>query len=259
MQPRRKSVLIPLPRYGFDPTEAGVPWKYFKAAGHPVIFATPNGIRAQADVRMVTGQDLGIFKSVLMANRDGRRAFEELESSPEFQNPMAYEHVRAEEIDALFLPGGHDPGMREYLESEILQRLIVEFFVQKKCVGAICHGTLLVGRSISSVSGKSVLWGRKTTGLTKPQELTAFCLTRVFLGDYYRTYPQIAMEDELRGYLMSADDFSRGPGFPIPTARDSAENPDAGYTVLDGCYLSARWPGDAHRMGRDFVELLAGS
>jgi protease I len=64
------------------------------------------------------------------------------------------------------------------------------------------------------------------------------------------------MEDELKSFLKSPGDFHRGPGFPIPLKRDSASRLDDGFTLLDGNYLSARWPGDAHRFARDLVRLL---
>jgi protease I len=41
-------VLMPLPARDFDPTEAAVPWAMLTAAGHNVIFATPDG-RLAAD------------------------------------------------------------------------------------------------------------------------------------------------------------------------------------------------------------------
>jgi protease I len=256
-------VLIPIPSYGFDPTEASVPWKYLKDAQFKVVFATPTGKQGLADVRMLTGADLGIFKFVLMNDENGTKAYRELLKSHEFQHPISYLDIRSQEYDAVFLPGGHDQGMKEYLGSTTIQQTIAEIFDANKPVGAICHGTLVTARSISKKTGRSVLWGRKTTGLTRYQELTAYNMTKSYLGSYYRTYPEldtkektVTMEDELKSYLRDPSDFSRGPGFPIPLGRDSPDNFAPGYTFLDGNYLSARWPGDAHKFGNDFVKLL---
>jgi protease I len=44
---------------------------------------------------------------------------------------------------------------------------------------------LLAARS-SLDPGKSVLYGKKTTALTKQMELITWRLTRLYLGDYYR-------------------------------------------------------------------------
>ena len=49
------NILCPLPSIDFDPTEVAVPWQVLSAAGHEVIFATPNGMPGSADHRMVTG------------------------------------------------------------------------------------------------------------------------------------------------------------------------------------------------------------
>jgi protease I len=142
--------------------------------------------------------------------------------------------------------------MRQYLESEELQAAAAEFFAQDKPVGAICHGVLLAARSRGR-DGKSVLFGRKTTALTKTMELAAWALTRLYLGDYYRTYP-VTVEDEVRAALANTDDFVVGP---IAVRRDSPARPDIGFTVRDGNYLSARWPGDAHRFGGKFAAMVS--
>lgn len=257
----RKTVLVPLPRYGFDPTESAVPWKAIVASGHRVVFATPDARAAQADRRMLTGEDLPLlFRGSLMASPEVVPLYEEMSRSPEFMSPIAYDGIRSDDYDAILLPGGHDKGMREYLESTELQGVIAEFFEKDRPVGAICHGTLLVARSMSrseapELLGKSVLWGRKTTGLTQNQELLAFNLTRWWLGDYYRTYPKL-MADEVISHLKSPSDYDPGPGFPVPLRRDAVNDLDAGFILRDGNYLSARWPGDAHRFAREFVKLL---
>jgi protease I len=259
--PVSKNVLIPLPHYGFDPTEAAVPWRALHDAGCRVVFATPDGQPASADVRMVTGVDLPrMLRKTLMARPDDVRAYREMEASDEFRAPTSYERIDPAGFDALLLPGGHDKGMRPYLESPELQRAVAWFFDHGRPVGAICHGTLLAARSVSSDekggrAGRSVLWGRRTTGLTRAQEKISFWLTRSTLGDYYRTY-DMPMMDDLVSHLRSPDDYSPGPGRPIPLGRDSDRKLSPGFTVRDGNYLSARWPGDAHVFARAFVEML---
>ena len=255
-----KVILIPLPHYGFDPTEAAVPWRAVARAGHSVVFATPDGEKAGADNRMVTGVDLPrLLRKTFMARPQDVRAYREMESSEAFHNPVAYEKVEPNDFDGLVLTGGHDKGMRPYLESGVLQEKVAHFFDHGKPVGAICHGTLLAARSMSredpACKGRSVLWGRRTTGLTRNQELIAFWMTRWKLGDYYRTY-DMPMMDDLISHLRAPTDYTPGPGRPLPMGRDSEEKPSAGFTVRDGNYLSARWPGDAHAFARAFVEML---
>ena len=47
--------------------------------------------------------------------------------------------------------------------------------------------------------------------------------------------------------------FERGGLFPRYAGR---RNPEAGFVVQDGNYLSARWPGDAWTLALRMMELL---
>jgi protease I len=245
------TVLIPIPRTDFDPTETGVPWSVLQSLGHTLAFSTPDGTVAQADPRMLTGERLGILAPLLIADANGRKAYRAMQESKAFQRPIPYREIHADNFDALLLPGGHAPGMKPYLESEILQATVVDCFAGGKPVAAICHGVLLAARS-RAASGKSVLFGRRTTALTKRMEISAWFLTRAWLGNYYRTYPK-PVETEVGEALAGPEDFIQGPA---SIRRDSPANLQAGFTVLDGNYLSARWPGDAHRFATEFAALL---
>ena len=245
------NILVPLPSIDFDPTETGVPWRFLTSRGHTVTFATPDGKPGEADPLMVTGRGLGLLAPVLRANADGRVAYEAMRASPAFQAPVAYDTAKSNDVDALMLPGGHAKGMRPYLESPVLQALVSSFFDARKPVAAICHGVLLAARS-RRADGKSVLHGRRTTALTRRMEMTAWRLTALYLGDYYRTYPE-PLEDEVRGLLAQPTDFLDGPR---SLKRDTPDNPSIGFTVRDGNYLSARWPGDAHAFARAFDDML---
>ena len=63
-----KTVLIPLPTQGFDPTEVAVPWQILTRSSIQVIFSSPTGQSAEADPIMATGKGLGLLKSSLMAD-----------------------------------------------------------------------------------------------------------------------------------------------------------------------------------------------
>jgi len=245
------TVLVPVPARDFDPTETAVPWKVLTARGHTVRFATPDGQPGQADERELTGMGFGLLKTTLMADINARRSYDEMALSVAFQKPKRYADCSAQDFDALLLPGGHAPGMKQYLESSLLQGLIADTFERRKPVGAICHGVLLAARS-RAADGRSVLFGKKTTALTKQLELTAWALTFLWLGDYYRTYPT-TVQDEVTRALARPTDFLTGP---IAIARDSPTKLGVGFTVRDGNYLSARWPGDAHRFAEEFARML---
>ena len=244
-------ILMPLPKRDFDPTETGVPWRMLRDRGHRIVFATPDGGPAEADPMMVTGKGLGIFAPLLKADQHGRRGYDDMTLCDGFRQPIIYDDIRVGDYDALLLPGGHAKGMRPYLESERLQAAVLAFFAEGKAVGAICHGVVLAARSRIG-GGKSILYGRKTTSLTKFMELSAWALTALYLGNYYRTY-STTVEDEVRAALARPADFITGP---VALVRDGPERRDAGFTLRDGNYLSARWPGDAHRFASEFAGMV---
>ena len=244
-------VLVPLPSFDFDPTEVAVTWKILK--DHCITFATPDGKISKADMVMIHGEGLGLFSPFLVADKNGRSAYRELIKSEKFQNPISYQDIDSSKFDAFFLPGGHAPGMKTFLESKKLQEVVVDFFENSKPVGAICHGVLLVARSISKKTGKSVLFGRKTTGLLKSSENLAWKLTRKKLNNYYKTYPSTTVEEEVKEYLEKEEDFLTGPYILF---RDSMKRIKRGFFVKDDHYISARWPGDVHAFAVEFDRLI---
>ena len=166
-------------------------------------------------------------------------------------------------------------GMREYLESAVLQKIVAAFFDADKPVAAICHGVVLAARSLSARSGRSVLHRRRTTALTWKLERSAWLLSR-WAGrwwdrDYYRTYREQpgeapghrSVQAEVTRALAQAKDFLDVPaGAPdrfrkaSGLFRDSPEDARPAFVVRDGRYLSARWPGDVHTFARTFAEML---
>ena len=271
------TVLIPIPDTDFDPTEVAVSWQVLAAHGHTVVFATESGRPAAADDIMVSGRGLDVWSRVpglgrvafvgrfLRANRDARTAYAQMLESAEYQHPIAWTDAGLDDVDALLLPGGHRArGMRSYIDSEVLQALVVEAFRRGMLVAAICHGVLLAARSIDESTGRSVLYGRKTTALTWDFERRAWQLSRVtrfWDRDYYRTYSErpgdpdgyMSVEAEVTRALENPGDFCNVPNDSphrraqtSGMARDTATDSRPAFVVDDGTYISARWPGDTH-------------
>lgn len=248
-------ILIPLPSSDFDPTECAVPWRRWVSEGLRVRFATPDGKPASADPRMLTGEGLGLFAPLLRAHQHGREAYKRLEADARFNAPIAYKEMRVADFHGLLLPGGHAPGMKSYLESPLLMRFVAAFMAAGKPMAAVCHGVLLAARS-RNPEGQSALYGRRTTGLPEWMEMSAWKLTRQQLGNYYRTYPT-PLQQEVQSYLASAKDFVAGPRWSLRGyLRDDPIRTYLGFTVRDDHYLSARWPGDAHRLADEFLAML---
>ncbi|MEU6576665.1 type 1 glutamine amidotransferase domain-containing protein [Streptomyces sp. NPDC046805] len=244
-------VLMPVPDRDFDVTEVAVPWRLLTDAGHEVVFATEDaGTRAAADPRLLTG----VLFGRLGAAGEPRRFYEQLRAAPEFAATAAWRDLDVADFDGLLLPGGHAPGMRQYLGSAELRRQVARFWTLGRPVGAICHGVLVLARTEDPATGRSVLAGRRTTCLPKYMERSAYLTTAWRLGRYYRTYPAY-VEDEVRSALTGADGrFERGPR--VLTRRGTAEDDTHAFVVEDGTYLSARWPGDAYLFARRYLALL---
>jgi putative intracellular protease/amidase len=280
-------VLIPLPARDFDPSEAAVSWRVLANAGHAVSFATPDARPAIADDMMLTGRGLDPWGAIpllrnlplvgllMRANRDARNAYAEMIVDPGYVAPLRWDAIDASAFDALLLPGGHRArGMRDYLESEILQRHVAHFFDEEKPVAAVCHGVLLAARSISKRTGRSVLFGYQTTALTWAFESSAWSvarITRFWDPDYYRTYLEqngqaegfMSVQQEVTRALARPEDFrdvaKTDPHFRRKTSgleRDTNDNAAPAFVVRDRNYVSARWPGDAHTFAKIFAGML---
>jgi putative intracellular protease/amidase len=280
-------VLIPLPAIDFDPTEAAVSWRVITDAGHEVCFATPTGLPATADLRMITGEGLDPWGwapglrhlvavgRILRANAAGRDAYAAMSTSAAFNHPTRWDDIDLDTVDGLLLPGGHhSPGMRPYLESPALQQVVVGAFRRDLPVAAICHGVLLAARSIDADTGRSVLYGRKAASLTSHQEHLARLIGRIvrfWEPNYYRTYPDgpgrpggyMSVQAEVTRSLASPADYvdvdAREPNARIKNDgrhRDSLSDERAAHVVIDGSYVSARWPGDAHTFAKRYAALL---
>ena len=145
--------------------------------------------------------------------------------------------------------------MRQYLASETLQSKVAAFAATKKPLAAICHGVIVLARSIDPATGKSVLHGRRTTCLPKYMERVAYYITAWKLGRYYRTYDAY-VEDEVKTALEDRPShFVRGPVTLI--AHGVADDDSRAFVVEDGNYVSARWPGDAYLFAKKLIERLA--
>jgi putative intracellular protease/amidase len=244
-----RTVLVPLPDRDFDVTEVAVPWKLLREAGHRVVFATEAGATPACDPLLLSGVIFGALGA-----RDEPIAFyKEMEQDPAFVSPQRWADVDLGRIDGLLLAGGHAPGMRQYLGSEVVQRQTAAFYSAGKPVAAICHGVLVAARSLDA-AGRSVLHGKRTTCLPKYMERSAYYLTAWKLGRYYRTYDAY-VEDEVTSALASPDDFARGPR--TLSARGSRDDDGPAFVVEDGAYVSARWPGDAYLFSKKLLERLA--
>ena len=242
-------ILMPLPDRDFDVTEVAVPWRLLTAAGHQVVFATESGGGPPvADPLLLTG----VLFGQLGAEPEPREFYHQLTRAPEYDTPLAWAAVEPSDYDGLILPGGHAPGMRQYLDGAKLREKVAAYWALGRPVGAICHGVVVLARTTDPVTGRSVIADRRTTCLPKYMERGAYFLTAWRRGRYYRTYPAY-VEDEVTAALDDPAQFERGPR---TLSRGTATDDGPAFVVQDGRYLSARWPGDAYFFARSFAAML---
>jgi putative intracellular protease/amidase len=233
-------VVMPLPDRDFDTTEAAVSWLTFVQSGCEVTFATEHGRVAQCDPHLLsTG-----WLNPLPAGEQAVAAYREMIATPRFRSPISYSDMDAADFEAVHLSGGHSKGMRQYLDSNVLQQKIVQFVRADRLIGAICHGVLIPARAIDPRTGRSVLDGRTATTLTLPLEKWAFRTTFFRVGRRYRTYWRYT-ETEVRRAVGDAGTVLRGESWTEP------------FVVDDGQFVTGRYPLDVPLYAETFVKKLA--
>jgi putative intracellular protease/amidase len=135
--------------------------------------------------------------------------------------------------------------MRQYLENPVLQSKVLQFWQQGKLIGAICHGVLVLARTIDPQTGRSVLYGHKVTAVPKSLDRTAYLLDNWLVKRGYLIYPRCVAE-EVRACLERPEDFSSGSSILVP------------YVVSDGDLITSRWYMDAELFSERFADALSG-
>ncbi|KAL2434883.1 hypothetical protein ABEF95_010036 [Exophiala dermatitidis] len=162
--------------YGHDPTETAIPRQVFENAGFEVFFATETGQSPRCDDRMLSGWT----GTLLGANGAARTAYAALSTtSPNFQRPLSWVDFdfKLEDYDLVFLPGGHEKG---------------------------------VLAMASTNEGRSILHDVHTTAFPWVMEQGIFHATKLFLGDYYKTYGAgtSSVEDIVKENLANKAQFA---------------------------------------------------
>ena len=200
----------------------------------------------------------GWTQKVLGATSSIVHAYRQMCQTPEWQTalPWSAPDFTLADYDIVFLPGGHDRGIRQILDSPRVHRLLADYFPLTKkpsikLCGAICHGVQVLAHS-KDREGNSILAQVATTSLPGLFEDTVYWGTRTFLGDYYKTYgastPNVetvilkCLKDPNRQWRSSVN-----PATPL-VVEDERYN-----------YLSGRWPGDAQLLAEKIVELYNAS
>lgn len=243
-------VLIPMSDYGHDPTETAVPYTEFKKAGFEVHFATENGKTPECDAKMLKG----ITQKLLGASKSAVTAYKTMSQTSEFLTPLSWSSpsFSLTPYNLVFLPGGHEKGVRQLIDSPIIHKHLADYFPttkkpSNKNVGAVCHGVMVLSETLGE-DGKSVISGCTTTALPARFEQVAFWGTRIVLGDYYKTYGAGSDDVEV-SVRKRLDDpkkqYKNSLGMSPYVVQDEKYN-----------YVSARFPADAQLLAEKLVALV---
>ncbi len=237
------SILMPLPDYDFDVTEASIPWQACASRGWRVAISTEHGNVAQGDPFKLKGPLPGLLGELLGVGTKAHAAYRQMLQDPAYQHPIPYAEIDPNQHEAILLPGGDTPRMRQYLESPVLQNKVLQFSQQGKLIGAICHGVLVLARTIDPQTGHSVLYGHKVTAVPRSLDRFGYLLDSWLLRRGYLVYSCYVAE-EVRACLEHPEDFSNGRSILVP------------YVVSDGNLITARWYLDAELFAERFAQAL---
>jgi putative intracellular protease/amidase len=133
--------------------EFAVPYDEFRARGYLVTVASPRGGPAPVDPRSRPEPERGDRW------REARRAL---------VDTHALEAFRAEDFDAVFLPGGHGT-MFDFPDDPALQDLLVDALARDRVVAAVCHGPAALVNLLDG-QGRPLVRGRRLTAFTDAEE-----------------------------------------------------------------------------------------
>lgn len=147
---------------GYWAEEVAASHRVLRAAGAEVDIATPGGVRPTVDAISLDGRG-GV------AEDDAREFRAYLDSlADQLGAPLALADVRAEDYDAVYIPGGHAP-MADLAEDADLGRLLNEADAQGRTVAALCHGVAAL-LSATREDGGFTFAGRALTSFTDEEE-----------------------------------------------------------------------------------------
>ncbi|MCJ1288579.1 hypothetical protein MMC34_000107 [Xylographa carneopallida] len=245
-----QTVLFVMADYGHDPTETAVPYMAFKEANMQVSFVTEKGKSPECDAKMLTGWT----QKLLGANQEACNAYQKMREDEAIQKPLSWtvDGFSFDQFDLLFFPGGHENGVRQVVDSSVVHNLLLDYFPKtrkpsNKSIAAICHGVLAVSETLMP-DGKSILHDVTTTTLPTAFEGTAYWGTRLFLGDYYKTYGA-GSESVETSVKKRLDNPLQQYRYSLGTSPFVVQ--DENYN-----YISGRFPADAALLGQETIKLV---
>ena len=145
---------------GYWAEEFARPYKAITDAGHEVVVATPNGVTPNVDMMsmrpaMVGGEQEALDLEAIIRSAEPMR------------RPLHLAHVRLEDYDAVYVPGGHGP-MQDLAVDADVGRLLTAQLASGKPLAIVCHGPAAM--LATRIHGESPFKGYRVTGFTNEEE-----------------------------------------------------------------------------------------
>lgn len=134
------------------------PYYEFVDKGYSITLASPKGGKPPVDPRSE------LTENVTASNR---RFKKDEKAQKDFEFTQRLSEIKADDFDALFLPGGHGP-MGDLATDEDTSRLVLEFYRQDKPIAAVCHGPAAL--LTAATEEPDLLQGKKVTAFSNTEE-----------------------------------------------------------------------------------------
>ncbi|TJZ58830.1 type 1 glutamine amidotransferase domain-containing protein [Streptomyces piniterrae] len=149
---------------GFWAEEAVAPYEAFKAAGHDVVVATPDGVVPTVDQASLAPEVNG--------GQDGAdKIAKALASITELRQPLKLAEVDLADYAAVFYPGGHGP-MEDLAGSADSGALLTRALESGKPLGVVCHAPAAL-LAAAKDDGTNAFAGYRLTGFSNAEESQA--------------------------------------------------------------------------------------
>lgn len=199
--------------------EVSAPYFVFKEVGADITFASPDGGQVPLDPKS---------QGIIIATRSTKRFLKDEEAMNYLSHSMVLAEIKADDYDAVFLPGGHGP-LWDLADNKNLKQLLEAFYNDDKPIGAVCHGVVgLV--SLQNDKGESLVKGKQLTCFSNSEEESAG-LTRVV---------PFLLETKLRSLGAL---YSKGADY-------------VSHVVADGNIITGQNPASSEEVAKKLVALV---
>lgn len=147
---------------GFWLEEFATPYFVFKDAGADIVLASPLGGQPPIDPKS---------DDPATQTESTRRFKADDKAVALLANTLKLSEISANDVDAIFYPGGHGP-LWDLAENSTSITLIETLLAANKPVATVCHAPAVL-RHVKSPNGNSVVKDKKVTGFSNSEEAAA--------------------------------------------------------------------------------------